>query len=188
MKHFNKLFVIVLLAVFAGSASAQNFKFGHINAQELMLLMPDRDSALAKLEAYGKDLSEQIEAMQVEYNNKLNTYQSRQATWTAAILEQRQRELQELGQRVEEFQRTAQADFQNMQGVLMRPVIEKANNAITKVGKDNGFTYVFDISSGTVPYFNPDHSVDILPLVRTELKIPADKKVPAAAAGTATTR
>ncbi len=186
MKHFNKIFAIVLLAGIAGTASAQNFKFGHINASELIMLMPDRDSAQVKLEAYGKDLQEQVEALQVEFNNKLNTYKSKEATWTAAILEQKQREIQELGQRVEDFQKTAAEDFQKMQGTLLRPVIEKANAAVSKVGKANGFTYIFDTSTGSIPYFNPEQSIDVLPLVRTELKIPADKKVPAMAAGTAT--
>ena len=176
--------IIVIFALAVGivlPATAQHaYKFGHLNVSELIVLMPERDSALAKLEAYAKDLQEQIETLQVELNNKLNVYQTKQATWSAAILEAKQKELQEMNQRVEEFQRTAQEDFSRMQQTLLQPVLDKAKASIAKVGKDNGFTYIFDISTGVLQYFNTDHSENILPLVKAELKIPADKVAPTA--------
>ncbi|MDR0694186.1 MAG: OmpH family outer membrane protein [Prevotellaceae bacterium] len=179
-----KIIVILVLAVgITLPATAQHtYKFGHLNVSELIVLMPERDSAQAKMEAYGADLQEQIETLQVELNNKLNMYQTRQATWSDAIREAKQKELQEMNQRIEEFQRTAQEDFSRMQQTLLRPVIEKANAAIVKVGKENGFTYIFDTSVGAMPYVNTDHSENVLPLIKAELKIPADKVAPTAAA------
>ncbi len=180
MKNFAKLFLVVVMAGIGSTAVAQqNYKFGHINAQELIVLMPERDSATTKMENYGKELQEQIEAMQVEYNTKLNTYQQKAATWSAAILEAKQKELVELQTRIQEFQQTAQEDFQKMQQTLLRPVIEKANKAIETVAKREGFTYIFDISSGNIPYFNVEQSIDLLPLVKKELNI--TKELPAAA-------
>jgi len=177
MKHFAKLFLVMVMACICSSAVAQqNFKFGHINAQELIMMMPERDSASVRMENYGRELQDQIEAMQVEFNNKLNVYQQRHAEWSASILEMRQRELQELQVRIQEFQQTAQEDFQRMQQVLLRPVIDRANNAIEAVGKREGFIYIFDISSGSIPFFNTEHSVDVLPLVRQELNIPASAR------------
>lgn len=172
--------IITLLAAATLPANAQQpFKFGHINTQELFLLMPERDSALVKLENYRKELTEQIETLQVEFNKKLTDYQNKQATWTAATLETKQKELQQLSQNIEEYQRNAQEELTQMQQIVIRPVTEKANAAIRKVGKDNGFTYVFDVSMGVVPYFDADQSIDILPLVKAELNIPADKVVAA---------
>ena len=46
-------------------------------------------------------------------------------------------------------------------------MIEKANQAINNVAKENGFTYVFDTASGSLLVF-PDGD-DILPLVKTKL-------------------
>ncbi|MDR1681660.1 MAG: OmpH family outer membrane protein [Prevotellaceae bacterium] len=161
------------------SANAQQpFKFGHINSQELFLLMPERDSALMRLENYRKELAEQIETLQVEFNKKLTDYQNKQSTWTAATLETKQKELQQLSQNIEEYQRNAQEELTQMQQIVIRPVTEKANAAISKVGKDNGFTYIFDVSMGVVPYFDVTQSIDILPLVKVELNIPADKVAP----------
>jgi outer membrane protein len=169
MKHFITLFV--LLSGFFSTVFAQDYKFGHINTQELIVLMPERDSAQVKMETITKDLQEQIQAMQLELQTKYTTYQQKQATWTAAILEAKQKELQELSVRAEEFQRTAQEELQRQQQLLLQPVIQKATKAIEKIAKQEGFTYVFDVSSGVLQYFNPEQSVDVLPLVKKELNI-----------------
>jgi outer membrane protein len=171
MKHVITLFFVLLFTGLFSTVSAQNYKFGHINAQELIALMPERDSAQAKVEAYAKELQEQIQSMQLEYQTKLTTYQQKQATWSAALLEAKQKELQDLGIRIEDFQRTAQEELQRTQQQLLQPVVMKANQTIEKVAKREGLIYVFDISAGVVPYFNTEQSIDILPLVKKELNI-----------------
>ena len=114
MKKIKLAIPIVALFLFSGNAFAQsNLKFGHINSQELLLLMPERDSAEAKLKAYGTDLSEQIEELHVEYNNKVQNYMQRRATFTDAIREQR--ESNDMQQRIQDFKPQAQQDFQRMQ-------------------------------------------------------------------------
>lgn len=171
MKRITLISIVVAMFAFTGSSIAQsNLKFGHINGQELLSIMPDRDSAEVKLTAYGQDLSEQIEELHVEYNNKVQTYMQRRETLTDAIRDQREKELSDLQQRIQEFEQTAQQDYQRMQGELMRPLMEKADAAIKKVAKREGFIYVFDLSAGSVVYFS-ENSVDILPLVKAELGI-----------------
>ncbi len=176
MKRFSTL--LVLLTCVLGSASAQTLKFGHINTQELIGLMPERDSALIKLQNYTQELEDTIAEMQQEYQTKYNTYQQRQATWSAAVLESKQRELIELQQRLEQFSQGAQQEYQQMQQILFSPVFQKANEAIEKVAKEQGFAFVFDLSAGAVIYFDENSSVDVLPLAKTVLGIPAEKVAP----------
>jgi outer membrane protein len=170
MKRFSMVIVAVALIALSSSSFAQALKFAHINGQELLLAMPERDSAEAKLKAYGQDLSEQIEELHVEYNNKVQSYMQRRATLTDAIREARERELTELQQRIQEFEQTAQVDYQRMQAEVMRPLMEKADAAIKKVAEREGYIYVFDVTAGSVVYFSKA-SIDILPLVKKELGI-----------------
>jgi len=175
MKHFSKL--LLILFVFSTSSSfAQTFKFGHINSQELIALMPDRDSAVLKLDKYAKDLQTTIEEIQAEYQTKLNIYQQKQATWTAAVLEVRQRELHEIESRYTNFRQNADQEYQQEQQKLFAPVFQKATETIIKIGKDNGFTYIFDTSTGSLPFINSTQSVDVTSMAKTQLGIPADKK------------
>ena len=83
MKHLTR--ALLLLFFFSATTSfAQTFKFGHISSQELIDLMPERDSALVKLEKYSQELQATLKEIQTEYETKALQYQQKQATWTAA--------------------------------------------------------------------------------------------------------
>lgn len=170
MIRITKGLMIAALFLSAVSISAQNLKFGHINSQELLMAMPERDSAEAKLKKYAKDLQDQVETLQVEFNKKYQDYIQKKATFTDAIREMKEKELSDLQQRSQEFEQTAQQDYQKQQADLMKPIVDRANATIQKVAKANGFVYIFDVSTGAVAYFS-DQSVDILPLVKKELGI-----------------
>ncbi len=171
MKQLFKFIIVGAIVLTAGiNANAQNFKFGHINSQELLTAMPDRDSAEAKVKKHGQVIQDQLEELQVEFNKKYQDYVQKRATLTDAIREMKEKELQEMQQRAQDFQQNAEQDYQRFQAETMKPVIEKADAAIKKVAKANGFTYVFDISGGILLYYS-EQSTDILPLVKKELGI-----------------
>ena len=180
MKNLIKLFAIAFFALMCSSASAQTFKFGHVNFQELIMLTPDYDSATVKFTTYQQSLEEDLLALQTELQTKLAAYEKNANTWTAALLEMKQRELQEMNQRTEDYRQTAAQELNNMNQVLMLPVMEKVSNAIKKIGKEQGFIYIFDISGNAIPYYNPDQSTDLMEVMKRELNIPLDKKLPTA--------
>lgn len=174
MKNITKILALALVFI-STQSFAQTNKFGHVNFQELVALMPERDSATVKLEKYATELDETLKGMQNEFNTKYQAYNQKSATWTAAILESKTKELEDMQQRLRLFQENAQTDYQNQQQTLFAPIIKKAGDALTKIGKDGGFIYIFDLSGNALIYHS-DSSVDILPLARKELGIPADKK------------
>ncbi len=170
--------IVSCVLCFGAFSQAQNLKFGHINTNELISLMSERDSAIVKLQAYQDDLVETLQGMETEYNNKVNEYQRKRNEWAPVVIETKERELQELGQRMQQFQQTAQQDMAQMQQTLMAPVVEKAQNALTKVAKANNLVYVFDLSAGSLIYYDDAVSLDLLPLAKKELGIPAEKVAP----------
>lgn len=159
-----------LLVSIAQTTNAQTLKFGHINSQELLKAMPERDSAEVKINRFGQTIQNQLEELQVEFNKKYQDYLQKRDSFTPSIKEMKEKELTEMQQRAQEFQQVAEQDYQRVQAETMKPVIEKADAAIKKVGQDNGFIYIFDTSTGTVVY-KSDKSIDILPLVKKELGI-----------------
>ena len=169
-------FLALVMVLFATQSFAQT-KLGHINMQELINLMPERDSAVIKLENYAKELDETMQGMQQEFNTKYQTYQQKSATWTAAILEAKTKELQEMQDRLQMFQQNAQQEMGQLQQTLYAPVFDKANKAIEKIGTDGGFTYIIDLSAGAV-IFKGASSIDLLPMAKEELGIPASKVAP----------
>lgn len=173
-----KFALVILAAFFTVAMSAQSVKFGHINTAELVGLMADTDSARIQLLAYQKELVDEMETMQTEYNNKVNTYQQKQATWTGAIKESKEAEIIEMQQRLQQFQQTAQQDLAQLEQRLYDPIFEKAKNAVSKIAKEKGLMFVFELSTKPVVYYNEAQSVDLLPLAKAALGIPAEKVAP----------
>jgi outer membrane protein len=170
--------VLFAAAALAVPSTAQNLSFGHINATELISLMPDRDSAIVRLQTYQLDLEETRQSMEAEYNTKLSDYQRKESTWTPAVREAKEKDIQDLIQRIRQFQQTAEQEMSQMQQMLMQPVYKKATEAIEKVASEKGLIYVFDTSSGALLYRDNGQSLDLLPLVKEVLGIPAEKVAP----------
>jgi outer membrane protein len=164
-----KIIFLFIVAAFSLTLFAQtNLKLGHINSLELFQAMPESDSAQAKLEKAVKELQSQLEAMQVEFNNKYQDYVSKKDTYSDLIRQTKEADLQQMNQRIQQFQANAEQDVQKQRTEIFKPVQDKANKAIADVGKENGFTYIFDISAGTVIY-HADNSINILSLVKQKL-------------------
>ena len=170
MKKVIKLFLILVILMGGVTLKAQDLKFGHINSRELLLAMPESDSAQARIQKLASDYELQMEEMQVELNNKIDNYVQSRDSYTDLIRQTKEADIQEMQQRIANFEQMAQQDLQAQQNEMMRPILEKANNAIKVVADENGFIYIFDTGSGNPVYWS-EKSIDILPLVKTNLGI-----------------
>lgn len=170
MKRIFGISALVILLVFAGQITmAQSFKFGHINRNELIQSMPEFDSARAQLEKLNTDLSNALEMLQVEYNNKADSYLKESKNLTDIVRQTKEQELQDYRTRMATFQTNAQNTLQEKQASLFTPITEKADKAIKEVGKENGYLYIFDLSGNQIAYFDETKSTNVLALVKTKL-------------------
>lgn len=177
MKNGIKALLIICAVLVGGAAFGQNLKFGVINSQEVISKMPERDSAEAKLMKLRNELGSQIEALQVEYNQKLQAYVQGREKMADLVRQNKEKELQDLQQRVQEYGQNAEAELGKQQNALLKPIVEKLNEAIKAVGKANGFAYIFDTAVPSLAYYDATLAVDVMPLVVKQLGIkekPAD--------------
>jgi outer membrane protein len=170
MKRFSAIAAITLMAIFLGhSALAQSFKFGHINSDELIKSMPEYDSASVKLSKAQKELTNALEIMQVEFNNKYEAYNKEAKNLTDIVKQTKEQELADMNKRITEFQTNAQTTLTEQQTALFQPIMNKADKAIKDVGKEAGFTYIFDVARGQLLYFDEAKSTNVMALVKTKL-------------------
>jgi len=165
-----KGFIVALVALlaFSGSAMAQkNIKLGHINSNELMQIMPGRDSAQAALQKEVEALQAELETMNKEFETKYNDYVAKRDQLSELIRKTKESDLQSMRARIEESQTNAQKLLEERQEALLKPIVDRAKKAIEEVGKENGYTYIFDSGIGTVLY--SQDSDDIMPLVKKKL-------------------
>jgi outer membrane protein len=166
------LFRISLLAVFLMGFNVAAFsqaKFGHIDTNALLQLMPGRQAAEQELQKHARELESTFTALQTEFQTKYQSFLENQETLSQLIRQTRERELVSLQERIQEFQETAQQDIMQKENQLLRPIIDRARQAIQDVAKENGYTYVFDSSTGVLLYSEP--SDDLLELVKAKIGI-----------------
>ncbi len=153
------LFLTVALVGLSVAANAQSVKVARVNTQDVMASLPEVDSARIKLESFAKDLQDELETMQVEYNNKLESYNKTKAAMTPVIASQKERDLNDLARRIQERSQTAQEDYGNVQMSLMQPIISKVEESIKKIAKTLAITVVFDAQDG--PVYIDENTPDI---------------------------
>ena len=171
MKKLAKFIAVIALIIGCSFASqAQNpVKIGYIDFNTLLAAMPGIDSVKIKLQNYQKTLTDQMDAMKAEFENKYLDYQSQSASMSDLIKQTKEKELSDLQGRIDAFQQKASQDLQAKQQELVAPFIEKAKVAVKDVAKENKFTYILNAIEDVVMY--KDETDDVMALVKKKLGI-----------------
>jgi len=172
-KVIKVLFLAAALFLMNGFVSAQTLKIAHVNTSEIMNDMPGRPKAEKDLENYYNELQEQLRVMYAEYSTKLQDYQNNAETMSNLVKQSKEKELVDLESRITAFQNNAESDFDAKRAELLKPLLEKIQNAINAVGKEKGYTYILDLATGAAVYVGDD-AVDITKDVKAKLN--ASKK------------
>jgi len=147
MKLLSTLILSLTLSIAPLTLTAQS-KVAHINTQQLISEMPDVIAAQGELKKLEDQYAKEMENSVKEFQTKAQTYQGDAQNQTDLINQQRQVELQEMQQRIQEFRETAAQELQKRSADMMRPLYDKAREAIEKVAAAQGFNYVLDSSPG----------------------------------------
>ncbi len=170
MRNLMKPLVLLFFTLAAISTHAQTLKFGHVDLQALVQVMPERAAAETEFNKFQADLEEVFGEMQQSYQQKLAELEKLSQEASEVKRNAKVTELQELQQRIQNYQTTAQQQLQQKQAELLEPVFTKAEQAIEEVAKEEGLLYVFDTGSRVVLY-KSNQSIDILPMVKKKLNI-----------------
>lgn len=165
-----RILLIAAMAVMSVAATAQNFKWGYVDFNEIIMLMPEMDSARATLEENQKTNEEILMAMYEEYQTKTQQYQQKAESWTPAIRESKEKEIMEIQARLEQTQQSLQQEMGQLQQSLQAPIYEKAQKTVNDLAKAKGIAVVFEKSS--LLYLDPAQGVDLTPEARKALNIP----------------
>ena len=165
-----KFITVLIFVAVAVTVNAQTPKFGHVDLQALIQVMPERTVAETDFNAFQAELEDILGEMQKDYQTKLASFEQLGADASEIKKTAKITELQDIQQRIQNYQQTAQQQLQQKQGELLQPVFDKAEKAIEEVVKEKGLIYVFDIGTKVVLY-KSNESLDVFPLVKTKLGI-----------------
>ena len=144
MKHLKSLLFAAVLFVGATSFSNAQSKVAHIDKQELIKAMPEYTAAQAEIEKLGDTYQATIQGSLKELDTKLKQYNAEAEGKTEEENMKRMQEVEGMKQSLGQYQQQAQKDLQEKEFNLLKPIVEKADNAIKAVAKAQGFQYVLD--------------------------------------------
>lgn len=163
------------MAVSMTSFSQTTLKIGHVDIAQLLAAMPQRDSAAAVLSKETKEMQSTYDEMTSVYNKLLDDYQKNLSTLSEIVKKTKEAELLDKEKRLREFEQNATEGLQKRNSELIQPILDKILRAVDKVAGDNGFTYVLDVSKGSVVYTSKE-SQNLNALVLKVLLPEGDKK------------
>lgn len=174
-----KKITLLLLLVLPMSVFAQ--KFGVFKSSEIIPLMPEYTKAQTELQDMQKQYEGELGRAGEEFNKKLAEFQQEQDKLPENIKERRQKELQELSAKAQQFQYDAQQALQQASAQKMEPIFKKLEETVQAVGKSGGYTFVFDMNRTEIPYVDATQVKDITNDIKTKLGISLTATIPVAA-------
>jgi outer membrane protein len=94
--------------------------------------------------------------MTAVYNRMLDDYEKGQSNFSEVMKKSKESELLDKEKRLQEFEQNASANLQKRNSELIQPILNKILKAVDKVAGENGFTYILDVSKGSVVYTSKD--------------------------------
>lgn len=173
-----KKFLLMLLCVAPLALFAQNanVKLGYVDVQTLFYSMPETVEADSAIQKAARQHEAIVKQMEEQYTRELIAYKEGEKTWDETILKFKQSELQTLQEKMQGYYQQAQASLQQKQQQLQVPILEKLRKAITEVGNEEGFLYIFDLNT---LQFKSNGAIDATPLVQKKLGIKVLKNIQA---------
>jgi len=167
MKLFRNLFLS--FALFAAFSTIQAQNVAHIDSEQLLMSMPETKAMETELKKVQQTYADEYNAQATALQAKLKKYDAEAPTQTDVRNEERRIEVENLKQKIQKYAQTADQEIQKKRLDLLRPIVEKAQKAVSDVAAEKGYKYVFDSSPGKgLIVFEGD---DLLAAVKAKLGI-----------------
>ncbi len=166
MKLFRNLFVAMALMLAFNTATAQ---VAHIDSEQLLMAMPETKAMEDELKKVQQTYADEYNAQATALQAKLKKYDAEAPTQTDAKNEERRVEVEGLKTKIQKYAQTADQEIQKKRFDLLKPIVEKAQKAVSDVASEKGIKYVLDSSPGKgLIVFEGE---DLMPAVKAKLGI-----------------
>ncbi len=174
MKNFKLLILIFFLPAFCLGINAQEpLKIGHVTTVDILQALPASDSAQTLLEKDRKDFESMLEQMDVEYNRVVEDYKTNLSGYSQVVRDAREAEILDMQDKIQTFRNNASLQLQQRNMELFQPIYDKLQKAIDRVASQLRFTYILDVSKGSVVYISASsQAIDSLVLKELGVGLP----------------
>ena len=157
--QITKYLILLMLLL---SFSAAEVKIGYVDSNEIM-------SKFEEVRQVQVDLEKEQRRLESEFNNLVGQLDSLQQDYERQRLlmsetrrQEKENEIINMKKSAEEFQLKKfgpEGDIYRKQNELLKPVLKKIDDAIQKVGSEQGYDFILDAMSGALLYALDSHNL-----------------------------
>ncbi len=160
MKWIHCFAVVALLAGVSSwkIASAKDTKIGYINSQQIMADFSESQEAQKKLEKEEGEYSKKADSLKTEIEKLRDLYEKQSAMMTDEKKKDKETEILTKMDALKKFQQDTwgpEGKLYQRNSELTKPILDKVNGIIKKVGEQDGYDIIFDVVPGGVVYAKP---------------------------------
>ena len=146
------LLLFALCLGFTINASAQEIKIGYVDPQTILNKMPDMAAVQKKLQNYAEGKRQALADSEAAFQKEVQAFQQKSAVISDAAKKSEQAKLQQQQQSLIKLQNQMKQEVSQKQSDLMSPILNKIQNAINEVAKQEGLTYVLNTMTSNGDY------------------------------------
>lgn len=141
-------FIFTLLALIAIMQAINAQKLGHINSGLIIDQHPKVESANAELEAFQKMLSDSLTMKAKAFEAKYMAYvqEAQTGTLSKVTADAKEAELRADQEALRTEEQQSQFRIIQKREALLKPILEEVDSIIQAIGKEGGYTMIFDTS------------------------------------------
>lgn len=161
---------VVAFAVVACSFGLQaQESFAYVNTADLLSGMTAFKEAESQMQTYSQQKENELTRKMEAYQTAVTTLQGQIERGEITELQKQTKvqEITQMEQDIQNFRINAEVEVARKQEEYLTPLRDKALSAIQAVAAENGYTYVFDLSTGVLLTYPPED--DITNLVKAKL-------------------
>ena len=158
MMNIKTNFCLLLLS----SILLGNLKTGYIDSNEIMSKIEEVRQVQVELEKEQRRLQSEAQNLYMEMDSLYKVFESTQLLMSDMKKQEIQQQLTQKQQDLERFQMEKfgqGGELERLQIQLLKPVLEKIDKAIQKVGNEEGYDYIFDAVAGAIVFALDSHNV-----------------------------
>jgi outer membrane protein len=169
-------FTVLFLLILPGMLSicwARDLKIGYIDSERILTEFPDSQEAQAKLAEENREWETQAGSMRQQVVDMENELEQQALLLSDEKKAEKMEELQVLYLQAQQFQQEIWGQdgklFQrNLE--LTRPVVEKINAVISKIGDEENYDFIFDTTQGNIVHAKAEYEITdrVLELLQKE--------------------
>ena len=137
-------------------------KIGYLNVDKILSELDEVRQVYIELEKEQRKIEVEYQNLQFELDSLFKNYEQQKMLMSDERRKKTETSIQNKQAQLERFQIEKvgpQGEIYRIQEQLMAPIYTKMDNAVSKVGAELGFDYIFNVSSGQIVYALPQYDL-----------------------------